>query len=309
MCVLKQAINSWLAMALTFACLSVPCRAQQLEPRRWNHLPIGANFAATGYAYTQGDIFFDPVLLLDDVELDLHSIPFKYIHVFELLGKTARVDWLQAYEFARWNGLLDGVPASTSRAGFSDMSLRFAVNLIGAPPLSGEAFKEYKATTDRQTIVGTGVVVHLPTGLYFDDKLLNLGTNRFTIRPQLGVVHSWGKWSAEATGSCWFFTDNNDFFNGSRLEQDPLYTIQAHADYTFRPGLWVSAGLGYGVGAESTLNGVRKNDEKGSLGWVTSLGIPINRQCNVKIAYIGSRRQTRVGSDTDSIVLALSAFW
>ena len=306
---LKHTINTWLAISLVFACFSVPCRAQQLEPRRWSHLPIGTNFAGSGYAYTHGDISFDPVLLLEDVELDLHSLPYKYIHVFELLGRTARVDWLQAYEFARWNGTLNGVPAATTRSGWSDMSLRLAVNLLGAPPLRGAEFQEYRAAMDRETIVGLGLVVQMPTGRYFADKLLNLGTNRLTFRPQLGVVHSWGKWSAELTGSSWIYTDNDDFFNGNRLQQTPLYTVQAHLDYTFRPGLWVGAGLGYGFGAESTLNGSRKDDEKGNIGWVTSLGIPINRQWGMKIAYIGNRTQTRVGASSDTFAVALSALW
>ena len=41
------------------------------------------------------------------------------------------------------------------------------------------------------------------------------------------------------TASSWFYTDNDQFFNGNYLEQNPLYTVQGHVDYTFRPGLWV----------------------------------------------------------------------
>jgi hypothetical protein len=85
------------------------------------------------------------------------------------------------------------------------------------------------------------LVVQLPTGDYMDEKLINLGTNRFTFRPQLGVVHNRGKWSMELTGAVYLYTDNDDFFNGNKLEQDPYYTIQTHLIYAFRPGVGPSA--------------------------------------------------------------------
>lgn len=30
----------------------------------------------------------------------------------------------------------------------------------------------------------------------------------------------------EVTGSAWFYTDNDDFFNGNRLENDPLVNVR-----------------------------------------------------------------------------------
>ena len=67
------------------------------------------------------------------------------------------------------------------------------MNLYGAPPLKGKEFAAYRAKVDVETIVGTALVVHLPTGDYMDDKLINLGSNRFTFWPQFGVVHNRGK--------------------------------------------------------------------------------------------------------------------
>lgn len=305
----NRSINLGMVLCFAASCLALSCQAQELVPRRWSHLPMETNFAGGGYAYTGADIAFDPVLLIEDTDLQLHSFPLKYIRTFELLGKSARLDLLQSYHDARWSGLLDGVPTTVTRSGLSDLSLRFAVNLIGAPPLRGAEFKEYRATADCETIVGAALVVQAPTGQYFEDKLLNLGTNRVTFRPQLGALHNRGKWSAEATVSSWIFTDNEKFFNGNRLEVDPLYTIQGHTDYTFRPGLWIGAGVGYGKGAQSTVSGIRKDDQKQNLGWVFSLGVPINRQWGVKFAYVGNRTLASVGSDSDSFATALSVLW
>jgi hypothetical protein len=154
-----------------------------------------------------------------------------------------------------------------------------------------------------------GLVVQVPTGQYLEDKLLNLGTNRVTFRPQLGVAQKRGKWAFETTASSWIFTDNDEFFNGKLLQQDPLYTIQAHADYTFRPGLWVGGGVGYGLGAKSTVDGVRKDNQTNGLAWLISLGVPINRQWGVKFAYLGGRTLTSVGSDTDTFAATTSVLW
>jgi hypothetical protein len=241
--------------------------------------------------------------------MEMHTWAIKYIRTFELLQKSARVDFVQGYQEGRWTGLVDGVPSSIKRSGLSDSVLRFAINLYGAPPLEGKEFAAYRAKANVETIVGTALVVHLPTGDYMDDKLINLGTNRFTFRPQLGVVHNRGKWSMELTSAVWLYTDNNDFFNGNKLEQDPYYTLQTHLIYTFRPGFWASASAGYGYGGKSTLNGVEKNDRRENLAWAFSFGFPITRQLGVKVSYLATRTQELIGQDTDSIGAALSIFW
>lgn len=296
-------------LAFALLLIALPCLGQDIEPRRWSHLPLGSNFAAGAYTYTTGDITLDPVLRIEDAEFDLQTVAGKYIRSFELLGKSARFDLIQGYQNGRWNGLLNGIPTTVKRDGWTDTTMRFAVNLYGAPPLKGKEFAEYRAQADHETIVGAGLVVQLPTGEYFDDKLINLGSNRFTFRPQLGAVHNIGKWSMELTAAAWIYTDNDDFFNGKKLEQDPLYTADAHLIYTFRPGLWLGASLGYGGGSESTVNGVSGDDRQNNLGWGLGLGIPINRTLGVKVAYIGTRAHARTGMNTDTLSCAFSVMW
>ena len=289
--------------------LAQPCLAQDIEPRRWSHLPIGANFGGLGYGLSTGDITFNPVLRIEDGQFDLHTAAIQYIHSFELFGKSARFDLAQAYQTGTWEGRLNGAPASVDREGWADSTLRFAVNLIGAPPLAGKEFAAYNAATTCEDIVGVGLLVRLPTGEYFDDKLINLGSNRYTFTPQFGWVHNQGKWSTELSGSVNFTTDNEEFFRGKTLEEDPYFVGQAHVSYTFRPGLWLTASTGYGLGGESSVNSVPADDPKGNFGWGLSLGIPINRAMGFKLAYIGTRTQEDTGADTDTFSLAFSMMW
>lgn len=280
-----------------------------MEPRRWAHLPVEANFAVGAYSYTEADIYLDPALQIENAKMKLHTWAVKYIRTFELFQKYARIDFTQGFQEGLWTGLLGGAPASVKRSGLSDSLVRFAINLYGAPPLKGRGFAAYRAEVDVETIVGTALVVQLPTGDYMDDKLINLGTNRFSFRPQLGVVHNRGKWSMEFTCAIWLYTDNDDFFNGNKLEEDPLYTCQTHLVYTSGLGLWTAASVGYACGGETTVNGVEKNDRRENLSRALSIGCPITSRVSVKASYLGTRTQRSIGQDTDSIVAAFSIFW
>jgi hypothetical protein len=280
--------------------------AQDTEPRRWTHLPVGTNVLGFGYLYTHADIDFNPVLLIDDADLKMHTVLASYVYAFGLLGKSARVDMQVPYQAARWEGTLDGNQASVRRRGFADPRLRFSINLLGAPALKGKAFGEFRSENPVNTILGAGLSVRLPLGDNNEDKLLNLGQNRFIIRPQLGVLHTRAKWSYELTGSVFFFTDNDDFFGGNELEQDPLYAVQAHVTRTFKPGWWTSAGVAYGWAGESSVNGNSSDDERGNVLSTVSFGFPVGKAQGVRIGYIGGRTQEDVGGDSDSILVTWS---
>jgi hypothetical protein len=241
--------------------------------------------------------------------MDQRTFALKYLRSFRLFKRTARAEFTTALQSAKWRGLLDGVSARTERNGLADPVLRVAVNLLGAPPLKGKAFAAYRTELEQDTVVGAGLAVHLPLGNYEDDKLLNLGNNRFTIRPQIGIVHEWRKWSAEVTGSLWVYSRNDDFFRGHELDQSPFFTAQAHLVHTFRPGLWIAAGIGYGEGGQSTIDGTHKNDRKGALAYDIILGYPITRKLGLKVAYTAYRTQKMVGVDSDTVAMAVSVLW
>ncbi len=289
--------------------IALPCFALDPDPRRWAHLPIDANFGGFAFAYTEADILFDPTLSLEDVKMELDTVAGKYIRTFEVFKRSARIDITQAYQEGKWTGLLEGVPASTSRSGLSDTFVRVAINLLGAPPLRGKEYGIHRANANIETTVGVGLAVRLPTGDYQEDKLINLGQNRFAFRPQLGITHTRGKWSTELTGEVAFFTKNDEFFNGNSLEQKPLYIVHGHLIYTTTPGHWVSFSLGYDYGGEYTVNGIDKDDTKQDIGWKLSYAYPINRTSGFKITYLGTRTQEDVGFDSETLALSASFLW
>ncbi len=289
--------------------LSSPLSAQEVEIRRWNQLPIDSNFVTANFARTDGDIAVDPVLLLDDVSVEMDTWLLGYIRTFELLDRTARVEIRQPWQAGIWNGVVDGTPTSISREGLADTFVRFAVNLVGAPPLAGKAYADYRAATDVETIVGVALGVQLPTGQYLEDKLINLGSNRFTFRPQVGVHQQYYNWSFEGTGTAYIYTDNTSFFNGNLLEQDPYYTMDGSVEYKFQSGIWASAGAGIGVGGQSAVNGVKKDNFREDIAWTASAGFPVTRSVGFKAAYFETDHWAKVGIASQTISVGLVGSW
>jgi len=296
---------------LLWLCLAAPQSlwAQDLEPRRWTHLPVGSNYISAFTVDSSTDVFLDPVLLIEDGEADFRTAGFSYLHAFDLAGKSARFDVTVPYASGRWEGLLDGEYASRRRRGFGDPRIRLSMNLYGAPPLSGKAFLQYRQNNPVSTTVGAAIDVLLPVGEYNSDWLLNLGGNRYVFRPQLGVLHQRHKWQFEATGSVFLFQDNDEFWRGSKLEQDPLWFLQGHVIYGFKPGWWASVSAGYAYGGEATVSGVPKNNDARSSYWALSFGMPLSARQALKLTWVTADTHIRAGANTDALLAAWSINW
>lgn len=293
-----------LYVVLTWTVLPTVSSAQELEPRRWAHVPIDTNFIGVAYIRTDGDVFFDPVLRIEDATLTINSVIATYLRSFNWSGKTARVDVRVPYKKEIWKGLLDGSPAKAVREGLADPRIRLSVNFIGAPALKGKEFHAYRASQTTNTIVGAALAISLPLGEYKEDKLLNLGQNRFIIRPQIGAVHTRGPWSFELTGSAFLYTDNDEFFNGNKLEQEPLFALQTHIIRNFQRGIWASISAGAVRAGQSIVNGEKKDDQKEDFLYALSAGLPVTRTSSIKVVYARGRTQKDVGSDADNIAVA-----
>jgi hypothetical protein len=302
-----NAIFSFLPAILLM--IAVPAMAQELEPQRWRHLPIDTNFATVAYVHKDDDIALDPILGITNAESSVETIALAYTRTFALFGHTAQVEIIQPWQYGKWSGTVAGEPTTVSRNGLADTRVGFAVQLFGAPALEREQYTAYRASPEVHTNGGVGISVQLPTGQYKEDKLINLGTNRYTFRPEVGLVHDRGDWGLAASGSISFYTDNTSYFNGNRLAQDPLYFAQANALYRFRPDLWSALGVGYAIGAESSVNGVDNNDRRENLLLGIAAGYSPIPWLSLQFKYIRSENLTDIGSTSNRYIVSLSTFW
>lgn len=290
-------------LLLLLFCWAGTSFAQDLEPRRWAQLPTGLNFAGIGYGYVEGDIFFDPLLKIEDATFELHQVALFYMRSINILGRSARLDFTLPYAAGRWEGTLDNEFVHVRRRGLRDARVRLSMLLYGGP---AQTPKEFVGSEKSNTVVGAAVALMAPTGEYSSDRLINLGSNRWVVRPQLGVTHSRGNWTGELTGSIFMYADNKHFWNETKLETDPLFALQAHLIYTFRPGLWLSLSTAYGWGGEATVNGDAKNNPSGNWLSALSFGYPIDRKQGLKISLLTARTQKPTGADNNSLILGYS---
>lgn len=272
--------------------------SQDLEPRRWTALPAGSNVLGLGYARVEGDISFDPLLDIRNSTVEADALALSYVHSFKFRDRLMRIDAVLPWQSKHWEGLLNGEPAELTRTGLADPVLRLSANLL-----------DTSSAPDRRTVAGVAIAMSLPLGEYKEDRLLNLGQNRVSLRPQIGVVHTSGPWSFELTGSVFLYSDNDEFFNGNKREQAPLYAVQTHLIHVFKPGLWASLGMAYGAGGQSAVNNASKDDAARQFLAGLSVGVPISKRQGLKFAYIRSRSNIDVGGDTDTLALALTSFF
>src|SRR3954468_2852330 len=242
--------------ALLIAGASSDVSAQELEPRAYSPSPSGVNFLGLGYLRSAGGVAVDPSLPLDNVDAEVNAASLSYLRTFGLFGRSASIGFVLPYSRADVSGDVFEQQRSVTRTGWADPRLRLAVNLFGGPALDREEF----AAREPSTAVGASLMVVAPLGKYDSDRLINLGSNRWAIKSEIGVYQPLGPWSLELYGGVWFYTDNDDFFGGVRREQEPIATLQAHVGYTFRPGLWLAADATYYAGGQSMIDGVRKED-------------------------------------------------
>jgi hypothetical protein len=298
-------------VALLFfgAVLSECVHAQDLEPRRWSHLPSGLNIVGVGYSYTEADVFFNPVWKITVAASRINGLGFQYIRTFDLAGKSARLSMLLPSLSGRWQGIVNDKFQTIRRRGAGDPRLRLSVNLYGAPALEGSEFAQYRAEHATNTVVGASLAVTAPLGKYCKDCLINIGSNRWSVRPQIGLVHTRGPWSIELTASVFVFTDNDDFYDNAALKQSTLYTAQAHAIYSFKRGLWASLSTGYGNGGRVSIDRQKTEFEIDNRVWAASFGFPVGKTQSVQLVWLSGRTQNTVGRDSDNLLLSWSRRW
>ena len=289
--------------ALALGTLSI-AYAQDIEPRAYSNAPVGVNFLISGYAYTRGGLAFDSSVPVTNPQLTTSSAVLAYARVLDFWGKSAKFDVV--VPFSGLTGTADYAGQSVQRdvSGFGDPTFRLSVNLYGAPALSLKEFAGY----EQDLIVGASLRVFAPMGQYDDTKVVNLGTHRWSFKPEVGVSKALGRWTLEATAAATLFTDNKDFFNGSTRSQDPLYSLQGHVIYSFRSGIWGSLDATYFTGGRTTLDGTLNNDRQQNWRVGGTLAFPLGPYNSVKL-YASSGVSARTGNNFDLIGLAWQYRW
>jgi len=291
-------------LVLVLMLLSKLVQAQEIEPRAYTNAPIGVNFLVAGIGYSEGGIAFDPAVRLTNANIKTDLAALAYARVLDIGGQSAKFDLIVPY--ASLNGTADyiGQPVARYISGFGDPKLRLSMNFLGAPALTLDQFAGYR----HDLIVGGSLQVSLPIGQYDPAKLVNIGSNRWYVKPELGMSKGWGQWTLELSTGATIFGDNEDFFGGKRREQAPIYSFQSHLVYGFSAGIWGALTAAYFTGGQTKINGVRGHDLQQNTRIGATLAWPIDRRNSIKL-HASSGVYTRTGTDFDTIGLAWQYRW
>ncbi len=293
-----------LAAMLVSSFGEMPAVAQSIEPRAYSAAPVGTNFAIVAYSEAHGALPVDTALPLSDIDLEVRSVFIGFARSLDLWGRSGKVDFIIPYGKLAGDAVYKGEPVERRVSGFGDAAARLTILLHGAPAMAPAEFRTYR----QDLLVGASVQLFIPTGQYDDERLLNLGTNRWAIKPELGVSKAWGRWTLEGAAGATFFGANERFFGDRKRSQKPIYSGQAHLICNLSPGTWVAANLSWFAGGRTSVDGV--DDSNLQNNWRAGVigAVPLNRRFSLK-ANASKGVSARTGNNFDLYGIALQYRW
>jgi len=280
--------------------------AQELAPRAYWPTPNGMNVFVLAYQHSKGDIVTDPSLPLTGVDSDIDYLQLSYQRTFSLRDRTATVQLSLPFSRGETEGLVDDEFHQRRTSGRGDARARFSINLKGAPSMDAAGFQALR--DNPETIVGASLLVQAPTGEYEPDKVINLGTNRWSVKPAIGMIlpiHP--TWLLEFEIGAWFF-GNNDEFLGETREQDPVLSTEFHLVKRIRRGFWVSLDANFYVGGRTSIGenkqaNLQRNSRVGA-----TMVFPIKGKHALRGSF-STGAVTESGGDYEMLILSYMYVW
>lgn len=291
----------WLSVA--FALLLAPtAHAQSLSPRTYWPAPSGTAALLVGYQYQTGDVVTDPSLPITGVDSNIHGALLAWQKTLDLLGRTGKLQLELPFVSGTTRGRVEGLPERRDVQGLGDIAAVLSLNLLGAPAMSPGEFQALRNAP--RPILGASFRVVAPTGQYDEDRLINIGTNRWAVRTELGYIQPLSrKWLLEASAGTWFFADNDEFLGGTR-EQRPITAFNTSLVRRFRPGFWASLDANYYLGGRTIVDGSRSADFQRNARLGLTLSYPFKGRYLLRTSFTQGL-VTEAGGDFDRVAVSL----
>ena len=277
-------MNKGLLACLALAFFYIPGRAsaQFNDARAYDNTPTGVSQLELSYTYVRSNASLDPSLAIAGANLNLNQGTVGYTHYF---GVFHRLAWVEvAVPLAGLDGSIAGTNLQGSIAGAGDSSYQFAILLKGGPALSIEQFESYKPAAS----LGLSLSITAPTGLYDSSKILNLGSARWSFKPELAFSLPFGadqKWEFDAYGNASFYTDNTSYHGKEILQQEALPGLEGHISYSFNERIWASLDTRYSFRATTYVDGISQNNEQQNFVLGSELNISLSPQNSLTFVF------------------------
>ncbi len=292
-------IRALLACAV-FGLLAVPAVAQELSPRAYWPAPRGTQLFLVGYSYSWGDVVTDLSLPVVGVDSKINTGVLGYVQTLSLWGHTSNIVVEVPYSWGTTKGTLVGQPARRDVSGLGDVAVTLSVTLLGAPAMNPAEFQELRRNP--RQILGASLKLVAPTGDYEKDKLINVGTNRWAVKAELGYATPIrAKWIVELELGAWYIEDNDEFL-GTTREQAPIVAFESHLIRAIKSGSWVSLDFNHYGGGRTTVGGVRRADLQRNTRFGATVAHAITNRHVIKASY-STGVVTASGGDFEILLL------
>jgi len=292
------------ALFLGLLLCAVALHGQELAPGAYAAAPVGVNVIVLANTLQGGDLTFDPSAPIEDGKATINASSLGFARTLDVAGRSAQIAIGLPYVLGNVEGIYIGEFTKVHRSGIGDPRLRFGINLYGAPAMNLKEFAGHR----QRTSIGASLNVVIPAGQYDPAKLINIGSNRWSFKPEIGVTHRFGKWTVEYFGGAWMFTDNDNFFGGRLRKQDPIGSTQFHFTRTFRPRLWVAFNANFYFGGRTTVDDTKNLDLQTNSRVGVTLAVPVARRQSIKIAF-SRGAYTSIGADFNAIGISYQYLW
>jgi hypothetical protein len=279
--------------------------SQDMEPRSYSVVPVGLHASQLSYLFSGGDVVSGLNSPVQNLNINASIISLGYVQTFSIFNTLARVSVGMPYAFLNGSAKVIGVDTTAARNGFGDARIKFGVNLFGSPVMEPKDFRKFQ----EHTVLGASIVISVPIGQYYSDKLINIGSNRWGFKPEIGASHREGRLFYEGYAGVWFYTSNGQYFNKSILDQKALLSFQAHTDYTFKHGRYIALDGGFADGGETSLNGTERADQEQNWRIGITFSSPVfNVHQSVKLSF-NTGVATRSGQNYTAVTVAYQYSW
>jgi len=255
--------------------------------------PVDTNFLIFhGSILDDANRTFDPSLISPLLRFDTSIATIQYARTTSLRGR-----------YVMFTGLLRGgnttrksnrPEENASSSGFADPTIAASINLLGLPPLRPEAFRDYQP----QTVVNLFLALTLPLGEYTDLNLVNLGSNRYTLRVGFPVVHpvdlfAGKRTTLELVPNLHLFSENKS----TGLKQNALFTLEGNMTQDLSTKFWGALGFLYSYGGKTEIGGVEQNGTQRSLGLTATLSYQVTPRWAINVRYGDTVARNEFGLD------------
>jgi hypothetical protein len=275
------------AVATSFG--AAPASAQMYGPRQFWPAPVGTNVFTLNGIYTSSNTVVDTSIVYPNLDVDTVVLAPSYSRFFGLGDKLMQVTLAVPYAWAdvQVSEARTGLNRNPRREGLADGYAHVTFGILNAPALSPAQFGAWMGRDNPDVVIMGLAGVFAPTGAYDPERLVNIGTNRWTFRAGVPITArlspTWAPGrttTLEVLPTVDVFTPNNDpsapEFNfevrglplgralSSRLPapsqttQDPLAALEVHLTHDLNKRLWVSldsySKVGGGTSADGEFN-------------------------------------------------------